>query len=329
MKIYFRKLVSATFILPFFLLGVVTAQDENSGSQRIQVDVRQSKDRVPLTINLGSDRAVTDFIVENALNFDLSEREVDFTITRDQSDDLGMRHVKAQLLYDGVSVFGSEIMLHARDGLFTSMNGGVTAGLDLNTTPLLSPDQALEIAMRHSGGVLFRWDVEFEEALLKKVFKDKTRTWKPSPSLTIAPENGDFNAGTYRLAYDLILPVEQPRSANLRYFVDARTGDIVATWSRTPDADVTGSGVGEYHGTVTFQTNSVGASFELEDINRDVITYDGQSGTALPGLLYTDSDNVWNSANQAAGVDAHWAASKTYDYLCLMFWEGTVLMTMA
>ncbi len=56
-----------------------------------------------------------------------------------------------------------------------------------------------------------------------------------------------------------------------------------------------------------------GAHYDLISTDGDLITYDAKNGTRF--LYYiTDKDNVWNTAAQAAAVDAQFYASKTVAY---------------
>ncbi len=326
-KVVLQIVITVSFIFPVFAQDeepsenkLERAQRHIPGVERIELDAKsgrvlQLRGSMSAGLNLQSKNAVEAFLSDRSMAFGLDRQYHEFKVVRQNRDEQGMGHAKLQHLYKGVEVFGSELLLHGRSGVLTSINGEVVEELDLDVTPSISAARALEIALEHSEGTLFRWQVAAQEALIKQIFNDPDRTWKPTPKLVVAAKDGNFSGDDFRLAYEMIVPIEQPVSQNLRYFVDASTGGILAKWSRTPDADVTGTGTGLYSGPLNFQVNSSGSIFELRDINRNVWTYDGQSGTVLPGVLFTDSNNIWDSANQAAGVEAHWGASHTYDYL--------------
>jgi Zn-dependent metalloprotease len=82
----------------------------------------------------------------------------------------------------------------------------------------------------------------------------------------------------------------------------------------------TGSGSSLYSGTVTINTSQSGSTFYMEDLTRKMGTFNMNStGSETTGgggtqSRYTDTDDVWNTTIQRAGVDAHWGARWTYDY---------------
>ncbi|PEK74917.1 bacillolysin, partial [Bacillus pseudomycoides] len=53
-------------------------------------------------------------------------------------------------------------------------------------------------------------------------------------------------------------------------------------------------------------------------------TYDAKNRTTLPGTLWVDADNVFNAAYDAAAVDAHYYAGKTYDYYKATFNRNSI-----
>jgi Zn-dependent metalloprotease len=99
-------------------------------------------------------------------------------------------------------------------------------------------------------------------------------------------------------------------------FIDAQTGEKVFEYNNLQTA--TGNSL--YSGTVTLNTSSVGATFYLEDTTKKIGTFNMNStgnentGTGGTQSRYTDTDDVWDTTIQRAGVDAQYGAVKTFDY---------------
>jgi hypothetical protein len=75
----------------------------------------------------------------------------------------------------------------------------------------------------------------------------------------------------------------------------------------------TATGSSLYSGDVAFSSLLRGTTFYMEDVGRKIGTFDMRNTTTSAYRL-TDTDDVWNSAIQRAAVDAHYAATKVYDY---------------
>ncbi len=266
-------------------------------------------------LDLGNADAVRSFLRNTGPVFGLQSADHDFTPVRYRKDDLGMVHTRVQHYYKGVKVFGSEIILHAdARGVVKLMNGQLVDDIDVDVTPRITADQAFEIAKKHVGARTFRWQDPVKEAILKQVYNDPSKTWKPTPELVIAPNKGRFLGSDFRLAYKLMLPTEEPVAGNWTYFIDAHTGEVINRWNSMHSVNAVGTGNSLYSGTVDINTNDTGTTFEMYDVTRNIKTYNANNSTILPGTLFTDADNVWDAAVQNAAVDHHWGAMQFYDY---------------
>jgi thermolysin len=93
------------------------------------------------------------------------------------------------------------------------------------------------------------------------------------------------------------------------YFIDAHTGEVVWNYDNLQ----TGTGNSLYSGTVSITTSSVGSTFYMEDLTRRMGTFNFNNGTSS-AARFTDTNDVWDTTTQRAGVDAHYGAAATYDY---------------
>ncbi|MFF3404886.1 M4 family metallopeptidase [Streptomyces sp. NPDC002742] len=103
--------------------------------------------------------------------------------------------------------------------------------------------------------------------------------------------------------------------SELHVVTDAATGKVA---SRYEGVD-TGTGTGQYVGTVPLSTTPAGSTYQLVDADRaGHRTYDLNQGTSGTGTLYTDDNDVWGDGTQGdrqtAGVDVAYGAAATWDY---------------
>lgn len=200
------------------------------------------------------------------------------------------RHTHVQQTYEGVPVFGGEAVMHLNpdDSIF-----GVTDELvdhvQVDTRPHIEAERAIKAAIYAYGC-------------------DQCLTEMPVADLWILRRDG-----VDHLAYRVRLRREDksPETAMPVYFVDAHTGGVVWNYDNLQTA----SGSSLYSGTVTINSyyRSSNATYYMEDLTRRIGTFDARNTTAST-YRFTDANDVWDSASQRAGVDAHYGASVFYDY---------------
>ncbi len=266
-----------------------------------------------LTLSAGSGSAITALREADTLVNQLT-RDGSLRITRQDPDPLlpGRSHERLQQFHQGVPVYGAEVTRQTASGLPISVFGTLHVGIDLETTPALSVDDAARVVQELSGRTLFR------SAL---------------PRLVVLPDR--VNTGVYRLVYE----ARTFTGAQLMvYFVDASTGTLVWSYNDLktqqpvlPCAQcVIGEGLGIKSDRKKMSVTTVGGTFLAHDQLRpaEVFTFDmrgdlPRTELVLNGLeplfdvdLSTDSDNRWLDG---ASVDAHVGMGWTYDYLSLRF----------
>ena len=269
-----------------------------------------------------SDAAVTRFMAQRARDLGFAGRGHTFEVDRRITDAQGYTHIRLQHLWRGVPVFGSFVILHAdASGVLRIVNGGFVPEINRDIQPVVSADQAIDIAQSKTGADIYRWELPEQEALLKEIHNDPARSWRPAPRLVIAPVDLNYRGDDYRLAWDVTIRVQAPVMAGWRHFVDAKTGEVIARWDDEPK----GTGTGIYNGTVSFVTTLNGSYYEMEDPGRRIHTHNGDGGNSL-GNIMKDPDDIWDGqsgpppkqvAAQDDAVDGHWGAARMYDY-----WES-------
>lgn len=148
---------------------------------------------------------------------------------RAESDGLGMTLLRYQQVYQGIPVYGSEMLVHlGPDSAVRSANGRLVSAIALDTTPQVSPDEAIALA---------------------QIFFSRSRPPNGTSSDPLAPSVTDsapslpdaeyvdlyvLNKGLLdntddpvsHLAWEVHL-VQADLGVNESYFVDAHTGELL------------------------------------------------------------------------------------------------------
>ncbi|HEY8562337.1 MAG TPA: M4 family metallopeptidase [Pyrinomonadaceae bacterium] len=219
----------------------------------------------------------------------------EFKVQKVEIDELKMAHTKVRQTVDNIPVWEGEATVHLnQDGSVSTVTDDLKEMIAVSTTPNFSEREALRIAL---GG--FRGKAKLSE--------------QPTVDLWIfRGEDRDH------LAYRVIAPrvdgTDQP-SVPVD-FIDAHTGERIFGYDNLQ----TGSGSSLYSGTVSISTTQSGSTYYMEDTTRRMGTFNMNNtgnetyGTGGTQSRYTDTDDVWNTTIQRAGVDAHYGAAMTYDY---------------
>jgi len=244
----------------------------------------------------------------------------EFRLRQVVQDSLGQMHVRLDQVYQGVPVFGQQLIVHLdRDGVPQSITGAYRVGVAVSTRPVISDQEARTVAQQRFPGAL-----------------GKT----PEVEMMLLPRDRDV-----RLVYRVVLNDEAtPRRVVV--FVDAISGDVVHSYNdlRTflpshtrlglpigapspageeqppePTAAVDGTGHSLYSGTVGITTDQSGGTFAMVDDTRgNLRTSDMHNRPFGQGEIFTDADNNWGNGSTSdrasAGVDAHFSAEQTWDY---------------
>ena len=255
----------------------------------------------------------------------------DFEVLRAETDDFGLTHTRFQQTFQGVKVFGGEIITHqGAEGAFRPHTRAHVPGIALNIQPGLEATEALAVAHRDlapKGAYVQAPTVELvvlPETEVVRVAKGPRRLDHEDPAAFAE------RVVRHTLAYHVHTELENgaEETAHTDYLINAHTGGVIRKWSTLHTAAATGTGKSQYSGTVSLSTNSVTSGYELRDAVRSMsfTTRNLNHATSGTGTIYTDADNTWGdganyvegssttAANgQTAGVDAHYGTMKTFD----------------
>ncbi|HJW32604.1 MAG TPA: M4 family metallopeptidase [Holophagaceae bacterium] len=260
----------------------------------------------------------------------------DFRIERAHTDDLGQTHVRLQQRFQGVPIFGGEIVAHLDpEGHPLAPTLAHFAFGTLNTTPGLPAEEALAVVHALVGP-----SGPYAEApRAELVIAPRTESLPPVRARRFL----DDDAGpvlrealvSWPLAYHVHVELENGRAETRHedFLIHAHTGAVLERWSTLHTAGATGTGQSQWYGTVNLATNSTGSGYELRDTTRGTggtfgnnVTTNLNNGTSGNGTVFTDADNAWGDglqyngtpgmgANaQTAAVDAHRGLQSTWDF---------------
>ncbi len=180
--------------------------------------------------------------------FKVSE-ENSFRVTAEQRDNLGQTHLRYKQYYKNVEVDAVQYILHTQNERVMKANGHLVRGLDLDVTPKLNEQRALERALNHVSAETYMWESKKNEAALKREQNDPQATFYPKAQLLVSAGRNTLKAENFRLVYRFDIYAQEPFG---RYYVDvdAHTGEVVDQLTRIHTGDVDLLGESLYNGRV-------------------------------------------------------------------------------
>ena len=209
--------------------------------------------------------------------------------------------------------------VHVNNGSVTAMNGEIFDNPAAVHSFVISEEAALVAALAYINAEIYMWQSESEENLLKFLKKDSSATFYPTAERVIVPDQLHVKKPTLKSAYKFDIFSLKPYNRKAVY-VDAESGNILFSLPLIHFASDTGIAHTMYSGIQPIITEFEYDQYVLRDYTRGlgIVTYNANNAGDYSNLTeFTDDDNVWNNVNASLdqyAVDAHFAASKTYDY---------------
>lgn len=252
-------------------------------------------------------------------------------LMKTNTDQAGNKHYKFAQYYNGVRLEGVEQLSHERNGKLHLVNGDFVPGLNLNVTPNVSAQQAIETVLSAYPAEKYMWENERAEAAFKKKENNPNATLYPTPELLIVKINPKEKniAANYVLAYRMYVFAVKPSIAKYVY-VNANTGEIIRDRSLEHFCNSTTVET-TFNGNQTvytdYRTEDCGAFgdtetsyFPIDDCNPDTEIrsyFSGGYGTASYGddWYYCSSTNDWDGyINYKMVMTSLWGTRKAFDY---------------
>ncbi|MFF8190609.1 M4 family metallopeptidase [Streptomyces bobili] len=229
-----------------------------------------------------------------AQRLDLGTREK--LVVKDVVQDAdGTTHTRYERTYAGLPVLGGDLVVHLKNNR-TTVSRASEATL---TVPSLTPE--LTAAKATGKALAAARDADIARS-----------TADGAPRLVVWA-----GEGRPVLAWESVVDGVQKDGtpSELHVVTDATSGKEIQTSEQVH----TGSGTGQYNGTVTVGSTLSGSTYQLVDGDRaGQRTYDLNQGTSGTGTLFADDNDVWGDGTpgnrQTAGVDVAFGAAATWDY---------------
>ena len=226
----------------------------------------------------------------------------------------GFEHSTYQLVYEKIPLDFCSIHIHKKDGIVVSINGNLSDIKNIDITPKLSSQEALNAALKYVQAESYSW--ENKPQFLAGNEHAQYLLQEPIPQLVICP---DFMNTTkiptlaYRIELFSITPFQHQN-----VYVNASNGEIIHIHPLMKS--VNGIAETRYSGTQTISTSYSYGHYRLfDDMRGDGISTYARYDIENYAYYLMDNDNIWtyseyHESKQDAALDAHWGAMKTYDF---------------
>ncbi len=303
--------------LPIFFQGQTAASGSADDKRAAEERALEYLASLPLE---GVDKPAAEFVAKTA-----------------STDEQGNQHVRFQQVFEGVPVYGGEMIAHTRNGAFVSLNGRYYPTLRINTAPALTSEGALQIVVAQIGAdkVKTDWTAQELQAMGGQAFNSE---------LVVYHEDRRLDAA--RLAWVI---EGYPNFLNrVVYVIDAQTGAVIHHYDHTcrllpehltpesgpetaPPPPVTASGLDLLNINRSFGAWQSGGTVYMEDASKPMFNSTQSQMPSDPvgaivtlNALNTSPQNAnfdytivtSNSTtfNNPTAVSAHYNAGKSYDY---------------
>ena len=222
-----------------------------------------------------------------------------FILTKTQNDKLSdLEHRRYQQVYEGLQVWGGEIIQHMKNGAVQSYDGEYFNISGLDTRPKLTSAQALEALKTYYQ--------------VKELVEDKDGS-----ELVVFP----LNDADFRLAHKMMVRKADEPLFNETTFVDAETGEVLLHFPNIIQEQLTiGIGVGKREDRMKFPTTLNNNLYYMYDASNarpfTQRTFDLKHSLGQTVYVSSTTDNSWPSDDI---VNIHTYIGYAYDFYYTLF----------
>jgi Zn-dependent metalloprotease/ligand-binding sensor domain-containing protein len=274
-------------------------------------------------LNIPSKNAIqtpTELCVTQKKQLGLSNNDA-LLFQQTHTDPQGMKHHRFQQYYKNYPIVGSIALIHTnKKGTIQTLNHQLSPNFNQIPTINISESTALQHALQHTKAQQYAWENPNLERLLQTTLNQANATYFPKGELVWYNPHNNQQADQYTLCYQFNIVAAQPLLHQYVY-VSAADGNIIGAENHLCEATTTRQVPYLYHctsnGNVSITVDAINTNtYQLKDNNRQIYTY--QADGCERDTLVTISGTPTLSQQQA-GIAAHYAAEKYYDYLRLTF----------
>jgi len=250
-------------------------------------------------------------------------------IFSDYLTEAGIRHARYQQYYNGIKVENCIAIVHSINNKANIINGTWVKDIDININPNINENDALTFALNNINAQKYFWEDTATENALKRKTGDPMASYYPHGELIICLKSRQLSY-TYEnltLAYKFKISSLIPYDEKIIY-IDATNGNLIKQNSLVINC-VQGAGTTYYN---DYQIINTDQWLDNNHIScKKYRLYDDCRGQGIHTRCYgmpgtggncnlacddeiTDGNNYFHFQDLKAGVSAHWAAEKAFDY---------------
>lgn len=216
----------------------------------------------------------------------------------------GTEHVRFDRTWRGLPVIGGDLVVHSKNGQFKS------ASLSLKST-----ERPLQKAAKSADDAVLSAGADFAGTINDIGYTGLVvyaRGAKPVLAHEVRLRGVSKTQG----------------EADMRYFVDARTGKVLDKWNIIHTAAASGVGQTLFLGDVAMTTDSISGGYQLVDPTRGGGNTRDGLGKVIDNVystakIMTDADNNWGNNTESLvaseASDAHYGVATTWDFYKTIF----------
>jgi Zn-dependent metalloprotease len=233
-------------------------------------------------------------------------------VKSEDTDATGITHFRYQQYFKGIEVENAEFMVHARNGLTLSANGGLAYDFQPpSIEPAVSEDQAIDILRKHFSTDHFLPEDHLAEQLISRQ-QLTSAPHSPKGKLVFMERPGTTDRPLAWVFRAYIIPLDKSRQV----YVDAITGAILKEIPVFPSC-FAGGGNTTFRGPQHFNTAQSAGNFVLMDDCNGTQLHFYNLNSSNQAVEATDPDNNW-TGNDMSAVTSFWDLGVVYDYFRLI-----------
>ncbi|MCG2760015.1 MAG: PepSY domain-containing protein [Candidatus Delongbacteria bacterium] len=160
-----------------------------------------------------------------------------------------MVHKRYKQYFKDYEILVAEYIFHEQGGYLVRANGTLIPDLNVKTGIIISKTEALNIALNKVNADEYMWQTN----------EINTDQYYPTSKLVISSKEYSLKKEDMRLVYQIDIYAKRP-VARYNVEIDANTGEVINFFNKIHTADVSGSGVSLYNGTVSMTVDSLSIS---------------------------------------------------------------------
>lgn len=299
--------IAVRFVLIFaviFLTQNLFAQSKKAESNLATIKQNEWKK------DLSQYKTHQDFIKSEKTNLGIASVE-DLKLDRVVETKGNWKHTKYQQQYKAIPVLNGVYILHEKGDVLRKASGNVLPNINVKTTPNFNANQAVEYAKLEALDLTAKENNgQLPEGLTFETIENST------PELVVADKQYPRNSGEYTLAYTFELEFNSFPPRHDQYIFDALSGNIIDIIPQVCQIHVDGKVKTRYYGEKSVVVDSIApGEYLLQDFTRGkgIVTINDYTG--LPFTSDSSTFDLKNDFDDDAAGDAHWAASRYFDWL--------------